>query len=58
MDSEKKNVIERLIQVFGKKFPRRNHVILVDNSTGSYRVDEMRCQEIVEEARQQDKSGH
>jgi hypothetical protein len=48
MDSEKKNAIESLIQVFGKEFPRRNHVILVDMSTGSYRVDEMLSQEIVE----------
>ena len=51
MDTEKKNAIDRLIQVFGREFPRRNHVILVDMSTGSYRVDEMLSQEIMEDIR-------
>jgi hypothetical protein len=34
-----------LIAVFARDFPRRNHVILVDMTTGTYRVDEMLFQE-------------
>ena len=49
MDEEKRRVIEKLIDVFTREFPRRNHVILVDMSTGSYRVDEMLSQEIMQE---------
>lgn len=48
MDTEKKKAIDNLIQLFAREFPRRNHVILVDMSTGSYRVDEMLSQEIRE----------
>ncbi len=48
MDTEKKKAIDNLIQLFAREFPRRNHVILVDMSTGSYRVDEMLSQEIME----------
>ena len=48
MDKEKIEAIEHLIRVFSREFPRRNHVILVDMTTGSYRVDEMLSQEIRE----------
>jgi hypothetical protein len=48
MDTDKKKAIEKLIEVFAREFPRRNHVILIDMSTGSYRVDEMLSQEIME----------
>jgi hypothetical protein len=46
MELEKEEAIHRLIAIFAKDFPRRNHVILVDMSTGSYRIDEMLYQEI------------
>ena len=48
MDTDKKKAIDNLIQLFAREFPRWNHVILVDMSTGSYRVDEMLSQEIME----------
>lgn len=48
MDSDKEEAIQRLIEVFARDFTKRNHVILVDMTTGSYRVDEMLAQEIVQ----------
>ena len=48
MDTDKKRAIENLIKAFPKEFPRRNHLILIDMSRGSYRVDEMISQEIME----------
>jgi len=49
MESEKQKVIQMLIEVFAKDFPRRNHIIVVDMTTGSYRVDEMLAQKINKE---------
>ena len=46
MDTDKIQAIENLIRVFARDFPRRNHIIIVDMTTGSYRVDEMLSQEI------------
>jgi hypothetical protein len=46
MEPEKEKAIEKLIDVFARDFPRRNHIIIVDMSSGSYRVDEMLVQEI------------
>jgi hypothetical protein len=46
MEPEKEQAIQKLIDVFARDFPRRNHIILVDMSSGSYRVDEMLVQEI------------
>ncbi len=48
MDKDKIEAIENLIRVFSCEFPRRNHIILVDMTTGRYRVDEMLSQEIRE----------
>jgi hypothetical protein len=55
MESTKEEAIRKLIAIFAREFPRRNHVILVDMSTGSYRIDEMLAQEIVEKT---DASSH
>ncbi len=51
MEFEKEDAIQKLIAIFARDFPRRNHVILVDMSTGSYRIDEMLYQEIREHPR-------
>jgi hypothetical protein len=48
MDENKQKAIENLIDVFANEFPRRNHIILVDMCSGSYRVDEMLRLEIQE----------
>jgi hypothetical protein len=45
LDKEKTEVIENLIRVFAREFPRRNHTIQVDMSNGDYRVDEVLAQE-------------
>ena len=47
MEPEKEQAIQRLIELFARDFPRKNHVILVDMSSGSYRVDEILVQEIM-----------
>jgi len=47
MEPEKEQAIRRLIELFARDFPRRNHIIILDMSSGSYRVDEMLVQEIM-----------
>ena len=45
MESEREKAIQKLIDIFARDFPRRNHIILVDMTTGTYRVDEVLAQE-------------
>jgi hypothetical protein len=46
VENEKEEAIRKLIAIFARDFPRRNHIILVDMSSGTYRVDEMLYQEV------------
>lgn len=45
---DKRRAVRDLISAFARDFPRKNHVILVDMTTGSWRVDEMLTQEITD----------
>lgn len=46
MKSEKEEAIRKLIDAFAKDYPRRNHVILIDLTTGTYQVDHVLSREL------------
>lgn len=57
MESEKQEAIQELIAIFAKDFSIHNCLLLVDMSTGSYRIDQMLYQEIKDRPRKPDTNG-